>query len=86
MTKRDYFVLVGFAALALWTWHLSSELETTSRRLDVTVDHLMDLRIDLWDKHKLGPGDPDPLDLFRRDEDAKKNNPDPLGLFPKASQ
>jgi hypothetical protein len=84
MTKRDYFVLGGFVALAVWVGYLSNELSATNQRLDNTMEELMDLRIDLWDKHHLGPQDPDPLDLFRRDE--KKNNPDPLGLFPKKDQ
>jgi hypothetical protein len=85
MSKKDYFVLGCFTALALWTWHLGSELSATSLRLDATMEDLKQLEIDLWDKHHLGPEDPDPLDLFRRDQD-KKNNPDPLGLFPKATK
>jgi len=43
------------------------------------MEELMDLRIDLWEKHHLGPNDPDPLDLFRSD---KGHNSDPLGLSP----
>jgi hypothetical protein len=82
MTKREYFVLGAFAALALWTWHLSSELSATDRRLDATMEQLMDLRIDLWDKHYLGPNDPDPLNLFR-DKKDNKGQDDPLGLFQK---
>ena len=70
-------------AFALWAWHLSSDLEATNRRLDNTMEDLMQLRINLWDKHHLGPDDPDPLDLFRKDEDDTEHNPDPLGLFPK---
>lgn len=67
MTKRDYFVFDGFAAFALWTWHLSSELSATNDVLDHTWEDLMDLRIDLWDKRHLEPDDPDPLGLFRKD-------------------
>ena len=66
MTKRDYFVLGGFCGFRGVGRYLSNELEVTNRRLDATMESLMDLRIDLWDKHHLGPDDPDPLDLFRR--------------------
>jgi hypothetical protein len=81
MTKLDYAVFGGFVVLALWTAYLSSELSSTNRRLDNTMEQLMDLRINLWDKHHLGPQDPDPLDLFRGKDDEGRN-PDPLGLFP----
>jgi hypothetical protein len=79
MTKRDYFVFGSFAALALWTWHLSSELSATSLRLDATMEDLKQLEIDLWDNHHLGGRDPDPLDLFREDKKDDKKQ-DPLGL------
>jgi hypothetical protein len=82
MTKRDYLFFGFLAAFGLWTWHLNSELADISHRLDNTMEHLMELRINLWDKHHLGTGDPDPLGLFRKDEDDKRHDPDPLGLFP----
>jgi hypothetical protein len=78
MTKKDYWFFGLLAAFAVWQWHLSSDLADTNRRLDHTMEDLMDLRINLWDKHNLGPDDPDPLGLFRKDEDDKEHNPDPL--------
>jgi hypothetical protein len=68
MTRRDFILGGCIIAVALWVAHLSSELSGTDRRLDRTMEKLMDLRTNLWDKHHLGPEDPDPLDLFRKDE------------------
>jgi hypothetical protein len=86
MTKRDYLFFGFLAAFALWAWHLSSDLASTNHRLNGVMEDLMELRINLWDEHHLGPDDPDPLDLFRRDKTDKEHNPDPLGLFPKKDQ
>jgi hypothetical protein len=82
MTKKDYLFFGFLAAFAMWTWHLTSDLADANHRLGNTMEDLMELRIYLWDKHHLGPDDPDPLDLFRKDEDNKGRNPDPLGLSP----
>ena len=81
MTKRDYFLLGVIAALGLWVMNISSDLEKVTKRLDNTMEDVMEMKIEKWDADHIGE-DPDPLGIFRKESPTPApHNSDPLDLF-----